>query len=184
MNERKECRYCLSGDEPEKLIDPCICEGTMRYVHKDCLVEWIKNGNRQTYNSFNEGKMKFYVAICEICKYQMKYTKLFKHNYLLSLLKLLKKIFCSLKETGMLVFHMAILYLLINRLKLFFNECVKTFKKSFISINPSAMVNLAHNIIVVLSILCGIYDLYNYYKKMLDVERKCEVKFLPKSKSV
>jgi E3 ubiquitin-protein ligase DOA10 len=71
---KKECRYCLSDDKLEMLIDPCNCEGTMKYVHQECLEEWIKNGNRQVSESNENKKMKIYMTICEICKYQMKYT--------------------------------------------------------------------------------------------------------------
>ena len=34
------CRYCFDEDSPENLISPCICEGTMKYVHNRCLVRW------------------------------------------------------------------------------------------------------------------------------------------------
>ena len=34
------CRYCLDEDCPENLISPCICQGTMKYVHNHCLLRW------------------------------------------------------------------------------------------------------------------------------------------------
>jgi hypothetical protein len=34
------CRYCLDEDIPENLISPCICQGTLKYVHNRCLYKW------------------------------------------------------------------------------------------------------------------------------------------------
>ncbi|KDQ20685.1 hypothetical protein BOTBODRAFT_26700 [Botryobasidium botryosum FD-172 SS1] len=42
--EEKQCRICLGGEEevPEqgRLIRPCRCKGTIRYVHVGCLNTW------------------------------------------------------------------------------------------------------------------------------------------------
>lgn len=34
------CRYCL--EEAKDLITPCSCKGSLRYVHKKCLMEWFQ----------------------------------------------------------------------------------------------------------------------------------------------
>ena len=37
-----ECRICFdSGSEP--LISPCKCTGSMKWVHKSCLQQWINH---------------------------------------------------------------------------------------------------------------------------------------------
>eukprot|EP01084_Bolivina_argentea_P072244 131207_1 len=41
-DEDKVCRYCLDGNNATNLISPCDCEGTSKYVHQDCLAQWIK----------------------------------------------------------------------------------------------------------------------------------------------
>jgi E3 ubiquitin-protein ligase DOA10 len=49
--EMKECRICLetSGD----LISICGCNGSLKYIHKNCIEQWIShNGNNN---------------ICELC---------------------------------------------------------------------------------------------------------------------
>ena len=38
--EGDQCRICFSGAEEGKLIAPCKCSGTQRYVHEDCLRKW------------------------------------------------------------------------------------------------------------------------------------------------
>ncbi|WFD08453.1 hypothetical protein MVES1_003829 [Malassezia vespertilionis] len=38
------CRICLDGfareGVPERILSPCRCKGTMKYVHEDCLDQW------------------------------------------------------------------------------------------------------------------------------------------------
>jgi len=60
---KKECRICYD-DEDERaspLISPCACDGTRRFVHRECIEEWrnVKRGRidylqcqecRQFYN--------------------------------------------------------------------------------------------------------------------------------------
>eukprot|EP00483_Globobulimina_turgida_P011756 UN11778 len=41
-DEDKLCRYCLDGKNALNLISPCDCEGTSKYVHQECLAQWIK----------------------------------------------------------------------------------------------------------------------------------------------
>ena len=38
--EGDQCRICFSGADEGKLIAPCKCAGTQRYVHEDCLRKW------------------------------------------------------------------------------------------------------------------------------------------------
>ena len=38
MNDGRECRICMIGDDEEELIQPCRC--TTAYVHESCLQKW------------------------------------------------------------------------------------------------------------------------------------------------
>ncbi|KAI0801154.1 zf-C3HC4-domain-containing protein [Fomes fomentarius] len=40
--DMKQCRICLDGDDPElgRLIRPCLCKGSISYVHVKCLQRW------------------------------------------------------------------------------------------------------------------------------------------------
>uniref|UniRef100_A0A0K0FLZ2 RING-CH-type domain-containing protein n=1 Tax=Strongyloides venezuelensis TaxID=75913 RepID=A0A0K0FLZ2_STRVS len=51
------CRICHS--ETGILISPCICQGSMGFIHDNCLTEWIKTSGKR---------------ICELCgtKYEAK----------------------------------------------------------------------------------------------------------------
>ena len=35
------CRICLEYDHPSNMIYPCKCSGSSKYVHRDCLNQWI-----------------------------------------------------------------------------------------------------------------------------------------------
>jgi len=48
------CRICHCGANDEPLISPCLCLGTMQYLHQSCLQRWIKSAG---------------VKSCELCKF-------------------------------------------------------------------------------------------------------------------
>lgn len=49
------CRICHSEEtHDEPLISPCLCLGTMQYLHQACLQRWIKSAG---------------VKSCELCKF-------------------------------------------------------------------------------------------------------------------
>ncbi|XP_048863798.1 E3 ubiquitin-protein ligase MARCH8 isoform X1 [Brienomyrus brachyistius] len=49
------CRIChCDGDEDSPLISPCLCTGSLRFVHQACLQQWIKSSDTRC---------------CELCKY-------------------------------------------------------------------------------------------------------------------
>jgi hypothetical protein len=49
------CRIChCEGTDDEPLISPCLCLGTMQYLHQSCLQRWIKSAG---------------VKSCELCKF-------------------------------------------------------------------------------------------------------------------
>ena len=45
----------MSGGDD--LIIPCLCRGSMKYVHHGCLIKWIVHGDKRK---------------CEVCKYVYK----------------------------------------------------------------------------------------------------------------
>ena len=40
MEEEKTCRICLDSDIRKNLISPCLCSGTQKWVHRECLNKW------------------------------------------------------------------------------------------------------------------------------------------------
>ncbi|KAI1169536.1 hypothetical protein F4777DRAFT_572768 [Nemania sp. FL0916] len=57
------CRICrgeATADEP--LFFPCKCSGSIKYVHQDCLMEWLSHSQKKH---------------CELCKTAFRFTKLY-----------------------------------------------------------------------------------------------------------
>lgn len=68
-NGQKVCRICLGeeNDLDNELICPCKCAGTMKYIHIECLREWL-NSKKLIYNG-ERVKSFFWKALeCELCK--------------------------------------------------------------------------------------------------------------------
>ena len=50
------CRICHCEAEPDMpLISPCVCSGSLAFVHQGCLQRWIKSSDTKK---------------CELCKYE------------------------------------------------------------------------------------------------------------------
>lgn len=71
-DEPKYCKICYGGGR--NLISPCDCKGSIKYIHKHCLLKWIK---------ISESKK------CEICNSKYRVNIITRHR--LSWFKKLKK---------------------------------------------------------------------------------------------
>ena len=50
------CRIChCEAEKDDPLISPCICSGSLMYIHQACLQKWIKATDTKS---------------CELCKYE------------------------------------------------------------------------------------------------------------------
>jgi E3 ubiquitin-protein ligase MARCH6 len=57
------CRICRGeGTLEEPLFYPCKCSGSIKYVHQDCLMEWLSHSQKKH---------------CELCKTPFRFTKLY-----------------------------------------------------------------------------------------------------------
>jgi len=64
-SEEKECRVCRSGEEEGRpLFYPCRCKGSIKYVHQDCLMEWLKVSRQKEK--------------CELCGEAFRFTPVYK----------------------------------------------------------------------------------------------------------
>lgn len=58
------CRICLGDEDDGHLISPCLCKGTMRFVHVDCLTQW---------RTTSQNKDSFFA--CDSCQYQYSFRR-------------------------------------------------------------------------------------------------------------
>lgn len=174
--EKKECRYCLQEDQITNLITPCHCEGTMKYVHNECLEDWIKNSNRtiiQEPNLIN--KSVVYSTKCEICKFTMKYTTGYMHSWISSFFKMIKSVFTNTNNFITFCFHSIIIYFVVIRLRLFLIDLRNLIRKRF---KFEQLFKFGHHFTVLMSIIAGIIDIYTFYTKLFVEKRKSYIKFL------
>lgn len=60
------CRICRAeATEKEPLFYPCKCSGSIKFVHQDCLMEWLSHSQKKH---------------CELCKTPFRFTKLYSPN--------------------------------------------------------------------------------------------------------
>eukprot|EP00455_Lapot_gusevi_P024616 TRINITY_DN2566_c0_g1_i2.p1 TRINITY_DN2566_c0_g1~~TRINITY_DN2566_c0_g1_i2.p1 ORF type:complete len:220 (+),score=3.68 TRINITY_DN2566_c0_g1_i2:256-915(+) len=62
--EGPQCRICHGDASEGRLISPCVCKGSMKYVHSTCLETWRRASvNPRSYFS------------CENCKYKYSFRR-------------------------------------------------------------------------------------------------------------
>ena len=78
---KRTCRicYCEEDNEDNPLVQPCMCCGSVKYIHLKCLKQWINT--RNIVQIENNNKCKIYLkkqVDCELCK--MKFPDYVRHK--------------------------------------------------------------------------------------------------------
>lgn len=62
------CRVCHGESEPDnQLFFPCKCSGSIKYVHQECLVQWLKVSGKENPK-------------CELCGEAFHFQKVYKSD--------------------------------------------------------------------------------------------------------
>ncbi|XP_042226790.1 E3 ubiquitin-protein ligase MARCHF6-like [Homarus americanus] len=57
------CRVCrCEGTSDRPLFHPCICTGSIKFIHQDCLVQWLRYSRKE---------------YCELCKHRFHFTPIY-----------------------------------------------------------------------------------------------------------
>ena len=65
-NEVACCRVCHGESEPDnQLFFPCKCDGSIKYVHQECLIQWLKVSKKKK---------------CELCGEEFHFQKVYKSD--------------------------------------------------------------------------------------------------------
>ena len=57
------CRVCrCEGTADRPLFHPCICTGSIKFIHQECLVQWLKYSKKE---------------FCELCNYRFSFTPIY-----------------------------------------------------------------------------------------------------------
>ncbi|KAF5789975.1 putative transcription factor C2H2 family [Helianthus annuus] len=64
--EEDVCRICRNpGDADNPLRYPCACSGSIKFVHQDCLLQWLNHSNARN---------------CEVCKHPFSFSPVYAEN--------------------------------------------------------------------------------------------------------
>ncbi|XP_061551297.1 E3 ubiquitin-protein ligase MARCHF6-like isoform X2 [Phycodurus eques] len=57
------CRVCRSeGTHDKPLYHPCVCTGSIKFIHQECLLQWLKHSRKE---------------YCELCKHRFAFTPIY-----------------------------------------------------------------------------------------------------------
>ncbi|CAB3989401.1 E3 ubiquitin- ligase MARCH6 isoform X1 [Paramuricea clavata] len=63
LKEEDICRVCRAEGTKEKpLYHPCICTGSIKYIHQECLVQWLKHSKKE---------------YCELCTHRFTFKPIY-----------------------------------------------------------------------------------------------------------
>ena len=85
-DEEKVCRICY--ETKGELISPCMCSGSMKHIHRNCLNEWRSQTTKNEYFSKCETCNQYYVLDFQTDCVE-KASKLFKLKVILDIFTLL-----------------------------------------------------------------------------------------------
>ncbi len=70
------CRVCHGESEPNReLFYPCKCDGSIKYIHQDCLMLWLKH-SRQFDPTTSTGE----TPRCELCGEPFRFKHIYKQG--------------------------------------------------------------------------------------------------------
>ena len=61
-----QCRICLEEEDESSMISPCLCSGTMKYVHIKCLKTWMEYGHVTCdicQSPYSVGRIRFPIRV-------------------------------------------------------------------------------------------------------------------------
>ena len=148
---RKICKICLEPEDNKNqediFLSPCLCQGSMKYVHEKCLKQWIPGRVK-----------KFKKSECEICKANYKIE--FFYEYIYSkhkFCKFIERFFTALGIIILMIFIIDfVIYSIILNIVVFDTEGASTFTLSLIFSGLG---------LILLFVICM---LYNYKDNVYD----------------
>lgn len=199
-----QCRYCLSDElvgDSDKFVDPCNCQGSLRYVHQKCLYQWISKSGKQSdlvlvgssdssrlreenfenFDNFDnfENSANLYGIKCEICTYEMKCYQIYQLSIIASLLSTSKNFLFDFKKYPICLFHFSVLYFVYYQ---FQSIVLCIFEIFYIQIGRKILTDLIYDLsLLTLNIWFG-GGIFKFYQNKFLEQRGTIFKFLPKIK--
>lgn len=159
----KECRICFEKSNNNDLfINPCLCSGTSKWVHKECLNTWrIMNKNKEPYK------------ICMECKYIYKFEYKYKKENFRIVYKKKRCTYFFFIFSSSIVLSCILSYIPINNNSIIIfcynnSDCLY---KSNILLNNS-LLSLMFYESLSLMILSNIFNVFLIFTTLKNIKRK------------
>ena len=98
----KVCRICLEDDSPEAMIAPCLCKGSQKWVHRECLDLWRTNESDRAFSRCTE---------C-LYEYRMQPTSNRNHHFKFYLFVTRDILFMTLLVQAVIISAASVIYLI------------------------------------------------------------------------
>jgi hypothetical protein len=164
--------------DQDKMITPCQCEGSMKYVHDFCLYDWIKNSNREVKTN-NTHMGVFYVTTCEICHNSIRFQLVYRNSFARGLYKVTKNTLQSVRSFSLFTFVNISIYFIYFRIKLFSRELNDHYVNSYRDLDST---NTLHHFMFLIGLGTIVNDVIKYYRNLFHSKRKAKVKFIEREK--
>ncbi len=180
-----QCRYCLATDPENDLIDPCKCQGSLKFVHQKCLFEWVQKSNKTlalcSINNpinpiYEDGiSMPVYTLDCEICKSEIKCYHIYQNTLANSLINTLKLSFSDYKNYPLLLLHFISLYYIMNEVQFVIYYLCQLVYKPF---KTKMLMKFANETWLFIAVLWFTNDILKFYSNIYWEQRGVLIKFV------
>ena len=177
-----QCRYCFSSDPENDLIDPCNCQGSMKFVHQKCLLEWVQKSNKTLAldSQKPEQALAFplYSFCCELCKSEMKGYHIYQNTLAYSILNTFKLSFMDYKNYPLMLLHVLAIYYIMNEVQFVLYYLIQLVYKPF---KTKLLMKFANETWFFMAVLWFTNDILKFYSNIYWEQRGVLMKFLSKT---
>ena len=107
-----ECRICLEPTERKKVIAPCACSGSSRYVHRECLDRWRCTNSNNAFTRCSTCLKEYEMFYRDDSNYELnKQKRRMKYRFLVA-----RDIFILLTISQVVIVSMAIILFVIDKI--------------------------------------------------------------------
>ena len=138
------------------MISPCMCNGSMKFVHESCLMQWLNTSKRKK---------------CELCNYVIQ-----MHEEKVSLRQILQRTWVYLKEDKQRCFKILIYFVYIWFLKYKLFNLLKEYFQTLLKMNNAMkMLKLLYNAFIFMLVLELAIEEYGRIKAVIQFFKQISV---------
>lgn len=169
------CRYCYEEDKISNFIYPCSCSGSLKYIHKGCLVKRLKSNIN--IKIVEDADKSFY--LCELCGQKIQINKFYRNTVGFSMLLTAKSIITSVSNLLHLIIHILIFYYTSIKIQGLFEAFQSSAFDS--SLKMKEIMTYSNELAVLGAIGYIIKGVFKYYSKLIVDEMGEEIDILCKN---